>query len=231
MTRVLDRTRRGASRPRAALVVALIGVSVVAAGCGSSAPNVSGAAASNSTTLFKASNLSKVLSQADGQLHGASVILLKVEPQDVKITGQGKSVTVDNTGKSFVVNIPSIPGQAGFSLSLVSPATVEKVVSAVEAKANLKQTDIAYVTVTVDPTNNKPYYGVYPVNGTTHYQADINGANVKSYGGSSAPTPATGAPSSTKTPGGGAASNAQSIASCVAKAGTDPAKIAKCTGG
>jgi hypothetical protein len=217
---------------------ALFAVTVVLAGCGggSSTPDVSGGPASDSATLFKASNLSKVLSQANGKLAGTQVITLKIEPRDVKVVGQNKTVTVDSSGNSLVVNTPSIPGQGAFSLSVVSPTTVGNVVSAVESKGKLKQSDIGYVAVAVDPITNKPFYGVYPRSGVGHYQASINGGGVKAIGTSGATASTGGAAASAGTPttsgaASGAASKAQSLANCIKNAGTDPAKIAKCSGG
>lgn len=229
-------------RTRAMVFSALLAVAALVAACGGSgggAPDVSGGPASDSATLFKASNLTKVLDQAKSQLAGTPVTLLKIEPRDVKIVGQSKTVTVDNNGQSFVVSTPSIPGQATFDLGVVSPSTVENVVSAVESKGKLKQTDIGYVTVGVDPINNKPFYGVYPVSGNGHYQANISGGNVKSIGGSGGASGATPASSGTPAPSGGAPSggtpaggaNPQAIANCVQQAGGDPAKIQKCTSG
>ncbi len=220
---------------RAQALVAVFAVSVVAAGCGgSSSPDVSGGPASDSATLFKASNLSKVLEQANGKLGETPVTTLKIEPRDVKIVGQTKTVTVDSSGNSLVINTPNIPGQGSFSLRVVSASTVGNLVSAVESKGNLKQSDIAYVAVSVDPISNKPSYGVYPRSGVGHYEASINGGGVKSIGTSGASASSGGASSSggAATTGGtssGAAGNAQSLSSCLAKAGTDPAKIAACT--
>lgn len=229
-------------RTRAMVFGALLVVVALVAACGGSgggAPDVSGGPASDSATLFKAQNLTKVLDQAKSQLAGTPVTLLKIEPRDVKIVGQSKTVTVDNNGQSFVVSTPSIPGQATFDLSVVSPSTVENVVSAVESKAKLKQTDIGYVTVGVDPINNKPFYGVYPVSGNGHYQANISGGSVKSIGGSGGAAGATPASGGTPAPSGGASgggtpaggANPQAIANCVQQAGGDPAKIQRCTGG
>ena len=58
-------------RTKAMGLAVLLAVAALVAACGSSAPNVSGAAASDSTTLFKASNLTKVLSQAKSDLGGS----------------------------------------------------------------------------------------------------------------------------------------------------------------
>jgi hypothetical protein len=228
---------------RAYGLAVLVAVTVIAAGCGgSSAPDVSGAPASDSATLFKASNLNKVLSQANGKLAGTSVTTLKIEPRDVKIVGQNKTVTVDSSGNALVVNTPNIPGQGTFSLSVVSPATVGSLVSAVESKGNLKESDIGYVTVAVDPTTNKPYYGVYPRSGVGHYQANINGGSLKSIGtsGTAASTggaastsgaASTGGATTTSGAASSAASKAKSLSDCLKNAGTDPAKIAACSGG
>jgi hypothetical protein len=216
---------------RAKGFTALFAVAALVGACGgSSAPDVSGGSASDSATLFKGSNLNKVLAQARSQLAGTPVTVLKIEPRDVKIVGQDKTLTVDTSGKSVVIGTPSIPGEGTFDLGVVSPATVQSVVSAVGAKASLKQSDIAYVTVTVDPINHKPFYGVYFVSGNGHYQADLDGGNLKALGGSGgATTGASGAPSGGTSGGGGA--NPQAIADCVSKAGGDPTKVAKCTGG
>ena len=216
-------------------VMALAAMAALVAGCGgSSAPDVTGGPASDSATLFKASNLDKVLAQAKTQLGGTGVTVLKIEPRDVKIVGQSKTVTVDAGGKSFTVTTPSIP-EPTFDLGVVSPATVERLVSAIESKGHLKQSDIAYVAVAVDPISKQPFYGVYSVSGTGHYQANIHGGDLKSYGGSggaaagSSAAPSGAAPSGAA--GGGSSVNPQAIASCVAKAGGDPTKIAACTGG
>ncbi len=218
-----------------AVVMGLVAVFVVGCGGGSGAPDVSGGSASDSATLFKASNLTKVLSEAKSALGGSPVTVLKIEPRDVKVVGQSKTVTVDAAGKSFVVSTPSIAGGGTFDLGVVSPATVESVVGAVESKASLKQSDIAYVAVAVDPINNKPFYGVYPVSGNGHYQATISGSNVKAFGGSSGAVSSSGSSSSggsSKSSGSSSGgSNSQAIANCVSKAGTDPSKIAACTGG
>ena len=209
---------------------ALFALTLVVAGCGggSSAPDVSGAPASDSATLFKASNLSKVLAQANGKLSGTPVTAVKIEPRDVKIVGKSKTVTVDNNGNSLVINTPSLSGLGTFSLSVVSPTTVGNLVGAVESKGKLKQSDIAYVAVALDPISNKPFYGVYPRSGVGHYQANIDGGNLKSIGtsGSTASTGGTAASGGTASAG---ASKAQSIANCIAKAGSDPQKIAACT--
>lgn len=215
---------------RAKGFTALFAVTALVAGCGgSSAPDVSGGPASDSATLFKASNLDKVLAQAKGQLGATPVMVLKIEPRDVKIVGQNKTVTVDSSGNSVVVNTPSLPGST-FDLGAVSPATVEEIVSGVGSKASLKQTGIAYVAVAVDPISNKPFYGVYLVSGGTHYQANIHGGNLKSFGGSGGASATPTTTPSGGTPAGGAGSP-QAIANCVSKAGTDPAKIKACTGG
>jgi hypothetical protein len=167
--------------------------------------------------------------QANGKLAGTRVTTFKIEPRDVKIVGQNKSVTVDNSGNSLVVNTPSIPG-AAFNLSVVSPVTVGNLVNAVDSKAGLKQSDIAYVAVGVDRISNKPSYGVYARSGVGHYQANINGGSLKSIGTSGSAASSGGAATTGGTSS-GAATKAQSLSNCLAKAGTDPAKIAACTGG
>jgi hypothetical protein len=220
---------------RAMGFTALVAVGALVAGCGGSgggAPDVNGGPASDSATLFKASNLTKVLTQAKGQLGGTPVTLLKIEPRDVKIVGQSKTVTVDASGNYATVNTPTIPGQATFDLGAVSPDTVQSVVSAVQTKGNLKQSQIGYVTVAVDPISNKPFMGVYPVSGSGHYQATISGGSLKSYGGAGGASPG-GAPAGTPAPSGGApaSGNSQAIANCISQAGGDPAKIQKCAGG
>jgi hypothetical protein len=141
-------------------------------------------------------------------------------------------VTVNSSGKALVLNTPSIPGPT-FDLAVVSPGTVASLVDAVGSKASPKQSDIGYVTVSVDPITNKPLYGVYPVSGTGHYQANIDGGDVKAFGGAAAGAASTGAAAAAPTGGssGGAAGNAQAIASCVSKAGGDPTKLAKCANG
>jgi hypothetical protein len=217
---------------------ALFAVAALVAACGgSSAPDVGGGSASDSATLFKASNLNKVLIQAKGQLAGTPVTVLKIEPRDVKIVGQNKTVTVDSSGKSVVIGTPSIPGEGTFDLGVVSPATVQSVIGAVGSKSSLKQSDIAYVTVTVDPINHRPIYGVYPVSGDGHYQANINGGSLKAFGGSgggtsggsAAPSGGSAAPSGGSSGGGGG--DPQAIANCISKAGSDVAKVQKCAGG
>jgi hypothetical protein len=60
-------------------------------------------------------------------------------------------------------------------------------------------------TVTVDPINNKPFLGVYPVSGTGHYQANLNGGGLKSYGGSGSPASGGGSASGGSAAGGSAA--------------------------
>jgi len=228
-------------------LMALFAVAGLVAGCGGSsgAPDVSGAPASDSATLYNAANLNKVLAQANSELAGSPVTLLKIEPRDVKIVGQSKTITVDSSGNSAVISTPSIPGQGGFNLAVVSPATVQKVVNAVKSKAGLTQSQIAYVAVGVNPVTNKPFYGIYPASGNGHYQANINGSRLKSYGGaggsspggyspagaggSGGANPSGGAPNG-GTPGSGAG-NSQAIANCVSQAGGDPAKIAACTRG
>jgi hypothetical protein len=215
---------------RAKGFTALFAVAAVVAGCGgSSAPDVSGGSASESATLFKASNLNKVFAQAKGKLGATPVTVLKIEPRDVKIVGQNQTVTVDNSGKSVAVSTPSLPG-ATFDLGVVSPATVEKIINGVESRASLKQTGIAYVAVAVDPISNKPFYGVYLVSGGTHYQANINGGNLRSFGGSGGASATPTTTPSGGTPAGGSRSP-QAIANCVSKAGPDPMKIKACTGG
>jgi len=219
---------------RAKGFTALFAAAGLLAACGgSSAPDVSGGSASDSATLFKASNLNKVLAQAKSQLGGTPITVLKIEPRDVKIVGQAKTVTVDSSGKSVAIATPSIPGEGTFDLGVVSPGTVQSIVSAVGSKASLKQSAIAYVTVTLDPINNKPFYGVYPVSHSGHYQADINGGNLKAIGGSGGVTagasaaPSGGTSNASGGTSGGGAGNPQAIADCVSKAGGDPTKISK----
>jgi hypothetical protein len=96
------------------------------------------------------------------------------------------------------------------------------------------------VAIAADPINKKPFIGVYTVSGTGHYQANINGGGLKSYGGAGSASAAGGAApggasyGSGAAPSGGGASggaNPQAIANCVSKAGGDPAKIQACAGG
>lgn len=224
--------------------VVLLAMTTVAAGCGSSssAPDVSGSPASDSATLFKASNLDKVLSQVSSKLGSTQLTALKIEPRDVKAVGQNRTVTVDYNGNSVVINTPPIPAITAFLIGAVQPSAVEKAVSAVESKAKLAQSDISYVAVTKLPTTNAPILLIYLRTSSDHYQASITGSHVTKNGFGavgSVPSPSGALPSGAGSGGAGAApsgsggsggASATAIAECVAKAGGDPAKIKACVG-
>jgi hypothetical protein len=207
------------------LTAAATALALVVAGCGSSSsstPDVSGAPASDQTTLFRASNLSRVLTEVKAKLgSGFSGSVLKVEPRDIKLVAQGpaglETVTVDNQGRSLVIQAPAAGGFAPFDLSLVDPTAAQTAVDAVLTKAQIGLSGISYLTFTSDPITHQPAWGVYLQNGG-YYSATGSGGNVTSH----APPGGTGA--------GGSGSAAQSIATCIQNAGTDVNKIRKCTG-
>jgi ribosomal protein S11 len=210
------------------LTAAVTALGLAVAGCGSSssssAPDVSGAPASDQTTLFRASNLSRVLNEVKAKVGlGYTGSVLKVEPRDVKLIAQGQTgletVTVDNQGKSLVIKTPGGGAFAPFDLSLVSPAAAQTAVDTVLAKAHLGLSGISYLTFTSDPITHKPSWGVYLQRGG-YYSADGSGGHVASH------APPSGAAAGAV----GSGSGAQSTATCIQNAGSDINKIRKCIG-
>jgi ribosomal protein S11 len=208
------------------LTATVTALGLAVAGCGSSssssAPDVSGAPASDQTTLFRASNLSRVLNDVKAKVGpGYMGSVLKVEPRDVKLIAQGQTgletVIGDNQGRSLVINAPGGGAFAPFDLSLVSPAAAQTAVDTVLTKAHIGLSGISYLTFTSNPITHKPTWGVYLQSGG-YYSADASGGHVVSHvtpGGAGA---------------GGSGSGAQSTATCIQNAGTDVNKIRKCTG-
>ena len=187
---------------RLKLTAALAALGLAVAGCGSSSsstPDVSGAPASDQATLFRASNLSRVLDQVKAKLgSGYMGSVLKVEPRDVKLIAQGpaglETVTVDNQGKSLLIKAPGGGGFTAFDLSLVSPTAAQTAVDTVLKKANVGLSGISYLTFSSDPISHNPAWGVYLQNGG-YYSANGSGGHVVSH----AP------PSGTAAGGGGSA--------------------------
>jgi hypothetical protein len=209
------------------LSAAVTALGLAVAGCGgsssSSAPDVSGAPASDQTTLFRASNLSPVLNAVKAKVGpGYMGSVVKVEPRDVKLIAQAQTgletVIVDNQGKSLVINTPGGGAFAPFDLSLVSPAAAQTAVDTVLTKAHVGLSGISYLTFTSDPITHKPAWGVYLQSGG-YYSADASGGHVLSHAPPGGATGVAGSPS-----------GAQSIATCIQNAGTDINKIRKCTG-
>jgi hypothetical protein len=222
-----------------AKVFPAIAIGLAIAGCGSSttagsAPDVTGGPASDQATLFRAANLTPVLTQAKAKLAaGSQPVLIKIEPRDVKLIADGsaggQTVTVDNQGRSFVVSTPSL-GEAGYNVALISPAAEERAVNAVIAKAHIGLGGVSYVTFAVNPVTNKPSWGVYLTQGG-YYSADANGGNVAPHDVGSAGGTGASAGGAAAPPGSAssAAAGAQSTATCIQNAGGDVSKIEKCT--
>jgi hypothetical protein len=219
------------------------GVAVCAlafAGCGGSsssgAPDVTGGAASDQATLFKAANLQKVLTQVSSRL-GAKTMLetIKIEPRDVKAVADGAVVTVDNQGRAISLQTPSIPGAPVFNFSVVRASVVQQLAAKVAAASHGTLADIAYLTVAENPIDNKASWVIFTTS-SKGFNADINGGHLKAQGGAGA-TGSGSASGSGSTSGAGSgasgtpsASGASSTATCIQKAGTDPAKIKACVG-
>lgn len=223
---------------KVATAAAALGLAV--AGCGgtsslsssSSAPDVNGGTASNQATLFRAANLSPVLDKVRSKLGSAyQGALLKVEPRDVKLVGQGapglETVTVDNKGKSFVVRTPGA-GFTAFDVSVVQPAAAQRAVDTVVKKAHIKLSDISYLTFTSNPISHQPAWGVYLRSGG-YYSANSAGRHVSSHAAGTTAAAGSGAGGSPAS--GGAAGAGQSTATCIQNAGSDVSKIQKCTSG
>ena len=226
-------------------------VAAALAGCGgsgssSSAPDVTGGSASDSATLFKAANLSRVLSQAKTHLSPSTQITtIKIEPRDVKIIGSNSTVTVDATGKSLTVVTPAIPSIGGtFTLSNIDPNVVQRIAAKAAKSSHMPLQEVAYVASVPDPINHTTGWGVYMTN-QRHFLAELSGAKFHGVGGSTtSPNGTSGTPAGTPSPpagtpsppasggsgGGGTTIDPQKIAACVQNAGGDPAKIAACSG-
>jgi hypothetical protein len=186
--------------------------------------------------LFKASNLSKVLPKVGALLAGQQVTAVKIEPRDVKVVGQNKVVTVDYNNHSFAVNAPAGLAEAAFGFGSVTPSGVEKAVSAFESKSGLHQSDIAYIAVartagfqqfasgaTTGTITKTPFFLIFLRNSGAVYKADITGDHVTKVSSGNGGSGGGTAPSS-------ATSSSGSTADCIAKAGTDVAKIQACVG-
>jgi hypothetical protein len=220
---------------RGRAVVTVGAVVVMVAGCGSSSPStpdVSGGPASNAATLFKATNLRRVLNEVRHHLSPtAQITTIKIEPRDVKVITTNSVVTVDNSGRSLTVKTPAIPALGGsFTLSSIDPQVVQQVAANAAAASHSSLRDVAYVASVPNPISHTTEWGVYMTN-QRHFLANLDGTQFHVIG-----TATSAALSSSQAGGGGSGGkaggktiNPQKIAACIQKAGSDPTKIAACT--
>jgi hypothetical protein len=223
---------------------------VAIAGCGSSTGNVqqvaqdaTGGAASDDATLVREANFKKALDVLSSKLGSEGAVNdLKLEPKTIKVVGvanggQGQVLVINGSGNAIATNSPAL-GMDSFPVSQINPAVPEKILSQVSG-ATLQ--DVDYYALTVDPISKKPEWELFLLNGKGTYQAALDGSGVHKLGSatSPSPSPSPSAPSPTtlpapapspspSAPSGGGIPDPQKLQQCIANAGGDPQKIAKC---
>lgn len=246
--------------PLAALVAALAvtagSVGLVACG-GSDSPKIAkdvvsttGQGASDSS-LFTESNLSKAISTYTDKFGTDAISIFKVEPGSLKVTtAKGINIVGADGATSQLkspVNIPTVG--TGFSPKDIDAAAPEKILSSLKSKgvtaANTNYFVVTSATSMISGSDGTPGWLVYSDKG--NFQAKPDGSDAKALG--------TGTGSVTITTPGGTTvdtkkledqakkaatdaqkqgeqiqKQAQGVEDCVAKAGTDPQKLAACAG-
>jgi hypothetical protein len=115
--------------------------------------------------------------------------------------------------------------QPTFPLSQVDVTEPAALTQQLATYNHVTQSQVRYMVLTTDPTSNKAKWLVYTPTGSPFtYTPSGGGASATAATSTAAAPTITGASS-------GAARKAQSLANCVAKAGTDQAKILACTRG
>lgn len=222
---------------RSGSVFSVGAVAVALAGCATSGPppDVSGAPASAGATLFMSANLSGVLTQARAHLiFYQHIAKIKIEPRNVIVISTTSTVIVDAKDRWLEVVTPAKPTIGGtFTLPIVDPKVVEKLVAKAAAAAHTSLQGVAYVATVPNPIGHTIGWGVYMTNGG-YFLADLKGRNFRAArrrGTSAVGTPAAGTGGATAgSSSGGATTNPQTIVSCIQKAQDDPDRIAACTG-
>jgi hypothetical protein len=242
----------------AALAIAAASIGVVA--CGGGGSSVSKDVTSqpgdgaNSDSLFHADNLGNAIKKYTDKFGSDGVTNLKIEPNSLKATtSTGINIVTKDGGTQGLnapkgVTIPNIGGGSGVSLADIDTSAPQKIVDSLKDKG-VSFANVNYFLISPDLStvsdSGKQGWLIYSTKG--NFQAKADGSDAKPLGSGSLP-------SSITTPGGttvdtkkledtaktaeSAATNAakaaegtaKSLQDCVAKAGTDPQKLAACAG-
>jgi len=243
----------------AALAIAAASIGLVACGGGSSnvAKNVTSQPGDGAKddSLFHADNLSSAIKKYTDKFGSDGISMVKIEPNSMKVTTAKGINVVTKDGDTQGLNLPggvTVPDIGGSSSSVsladIDTSAPQKIVD------SLKDKGVTFATVnyflispelsTVSSSGQQGWL-IYSSKG--NFQAKADGSDAKPLGSGSIP-------SSVTTPGGttvdtkkledtakkaetqatnaakAAEGTAQSMQDCVAKAGTDPQKLAACAG-
>jgi len=197
---------------------------IALAGCATSGPppDMSGAPASDSASLFKAANLTPVVTQAGTHLPaGVPLAEVKIAPRAVTVVATTTTVIVDAQGRWLEVVTPARPVAANkFILESVHPQVVQRLASRAAKASHTSLQGVAYVATVSNPQTHRVTWAIYM---TDHrvFLADLNGSGFHAGRGIS-PGATTGR---SAVPG-----TAKQVVSCIRSAAGDATKIAACTG-
>ncbi len=196
--------------------------------------------ATNPKSMFKTTNLRAALTNLVGRLGaGTQTSEFVIYPGYVNVIGQRGSNQVwavlyvgglyrqDNSGTANTA-------QPTFPLSQVDVTEPAALAQQLATYNHVAESQLRYMVLTTDPTSNKPKWLIYTRTGNPFTYTPSSGGAAATGGTSSGGAAKTGGTSSGGATGGsssGAISKAESLANCVAKAGTNTAKILACTRG
>jgi hypothetical protein len=243
----------------AALAVAAGAVGLVACGGSSNvSKNVTSAPGdgANDNSLYHADNLDSAIKKYTDKFGSDGISMVKIEPNSMKVTTSGGINVVTKDGDTQGLNLPSgvtvpkIGGGSDVSLADVDTSAPQKIVDSLKDKgvtfANVNYFLIspALTSVVSDSSSSAPGWLIYSEKGNFQAKADGSGAKpLGSAGSVSITTPdgtsvdtkkldqqAKKAEDQAKTIASQATNAAKGVQDCVAKAGTDPQKLAACAG-
>jgi hypothetical protein len=189
--------------------------------------------ATDSRSMFHTANLRSALANFERRLGGGTQTSeFVIYPGYVNVIGRRGSNQVwsvlyvggryreDDSGNANA-------SQPTFPLSQVDVTQPAALAQQLATYNHVPQSQLRYMVLTTDPASTKPRWLIYTPSGSPFTYTPSAG-NVKSSG-----TSGTTIPSVTAATTGGTSATltkAQSLANCITKAGSDPAKILACTG-
>lgn len=201
----------------------------LAAGCGGGVgdlpSDVTGGSASRADSLFTEKNLQPALDRIEKKVGaGAGAVVLKIEPRSIKASvvagGQMRVVAINKDGNILSIGSGDAPEGTVLPLKDIPAAAPDRIISAIEKKFEVKFEDIDYFAASPPAIpGEKPYWGVYVKDRDGHFQAALDGSDVKEVGKSSG----------SGSGGSSGSDSASDVADCIEKAGSDPQKITDCT--
>jgi hypothetical protein len=191
--------------------------------------------ATSSNSMFHTTNLRTALANLERRLGaGTRTSEFVIYPGYVNVIGQrgsGQVWAVLYVGGQYREDDSGTANtsQPTFPLSQVDVTEPAALAQQLTTYNHLAESQLRYMVLTIDPVSNKPKWLIYTQTGNP-FTYTPSGGNLKSSGTSGTAASSGGAATTSGTTS-GEVSKAQALASCIAKAGSDTAKILACTRG